>query len=341
MSVFSDRVTTTTNVKIMPKIVDTVLNSNVLTMSALARAKKWSGDQQKFPIKYTNGVSGGSFTGMDTFSTAASTSRTLLAFDPKFYEKSIVLPQTELDVNNTSEKVMDLIASECALRTEEMADEIGTIFYSDGTGNSSKDFLGIKAIVDDGTTAATYGGLARATYTTLNSTVTASGGTLTLAKMDTLHDAITSGSQKPTLGVTTKAVWSFYSQLLSPMLRINNSNGLPGGIKGGAGFTGVEYRGIKIVADEKCTTGVLFLLNEDYLDFYALPSKKNKPIDYNPSDVEGNDYDASSVKGLGFSWSGWLVPTNAYAIIGHVILGGQLCSANPKRHGKLTGITGI
>ena len=47
------------------------------------------------------------------------------------------------------------------------------------------------------------------------------------------------------------------------------------------------------------------------------------------------------VEGLGFSWSDWVVPTNAAAVISHIYLGGELVSQNPKRHGKLTGITGV
>lgn len=342
MSVFTDKVTTTTNVKIMPKLVDTVLGSNVLASRLLANAKRWSGDQMKFPVKYQNGVTGSSFTGYDTFSTAASTRRVNLTFDPKFYQKTVTLPLTEVDVNNTDSKVLDLIATETALAAQEMADEIGTIFYSDGTGNSSKDFLGMEAIVDDTTNVATYGGLARATYTTLKSTVTSSSGTLTLAKMATLYNAITSGSQKPTLGVTTEVVWSLYEQLLQPMERIQMVTSLSRGkgLEGQAGFTALQFKGVPIIADEKCTSGVLYMINEDYLNWYALPSKMNSPIEYNASEVEGNDY-GSTVKGLGFSWTGWVKPTNSYSVIGHIILGGQLISENPKRHGKLTAVTGI
>jgi hypothetical protein len=34
-------------------------------------------------------------------------------------------------------------------------------------------------------------------------------------------------------------------------------------------------------------------------------------------------------------------PTNAFSVVGHIVLGGQFITENPKRHGKLTGITGI
>ena len=63
------------------------------------------------------------------------------------------------------------------------------------------------------------------------------------------------------------------------------------------------------------------------------------PVKFRSQDIEGNDY--SSVEGLGFSWSDWVKPTNAASIVGHVYLGGELISANPKRHSKLTGVTTV
>jgi hypothetical protein len=68
---------------------------------------------------------------------------------------------------------------------------------------------GIKSLYDnilDGTTVATYGGQNRGTYTTLNATKTASGGSLSLDKMETLHNAVTSGSRAPTIGVCNETV---------------------------------------------------------------------------------------------------------------------------------------
>jgi hypothetical protein len=55
--------------------------------------------------------------------------------------------------------------------------------------------------------------------------------------------------------------------------------------------------------------------------------------------MEGNDY--GQPMGLGFSWSGWIKPSNSATVIGHIYLGGNLVSFNPKRHGKLTGVTGV
>jgi hypothetical protein len=351
MAALGTRVTTTTQSHLLPKVVDTILNSNVLASRMLSKASSFNGERMKFPVKLSKNSTGTSFAGFDTFSTSATNNRLNLEFVPKFYQMSVALPLDELSANATEEKVLDLAKIEMASTAQDMADDIGTLFYSDGTGNGSKDFLGLEAIVDDGTNAATYGTLSRTTNTTLKSTVTASSGTLSLSKMSTLYNAAASGSQTPTVGYTTEVVFALYEQLLQPQERIaktvsmysqsgNHSLGKPGGdLVGGTGFTGLYFKGFPILADEKCTSGNLYFVNEDFLDWYALPMAKTTPVKFRSQDIQGNDY--SSVEGLGFSWSDWVVPTNAAAIVGHVYLGGELISANPKRHAKLTGITTV
>ena len=336
-----NRVTTTTNTLLLPKVVDTILNSNVLATRVLTSAKKWTGEKIRKAVKVEKNTNGGSFDGFDTFSTSATDTRINLEFEAKFYEKGVTLPLTELSKNMADpNRLADLAALELASTAEDMADDIGTLFYSDGTGNGSKDFLGLEGIVDDGTNVATYGGQSRSTYSTLNSTVTASGGTLTLEKMATLYNNITSGSVKPTMGLTTETIFSLYEQLLEPQERINKDVPMMrGGLTGGAGFTSLFYKGFPVIADEKCTSGVLYFVNEDFLEWRALPMAKTTPINYKFQDIEGNDY--TNVNGLGFSWSDWIIPSNQASVIGHIYLGGELWSSNPKRHGKLTGITGV
>lgn len=335
---YGQRIQTTVQTNYLPFVVDTVLNSNVLFQRVVRAAKKWSGRTLRVPIKYAKNSTGQSFRGFDTFSTAATDNRQYLEFTPSFYQITCALPGDELSVADTEDKVLDLMKLTIQSDTEDMADDLGTIFYADGTGNGSKDPLGLAALVDDGNSVASIGGLARATYTTLQSTVTASSGTLTLAKVDTLYSAASSGSVKPTATYTTEAIFNFYGQLLRPQERIVHQASSMKGISAGAGFDSLHYNGKPILADEKCTSGVFAMVNEDFVDFYALPYKLAQPIKYK-SQIEGNDYDAPI--GLGFSWSDWIIPANAGAVVGHIYFGGQFITTNPKRHGKLTGITGI
>lgn len=347
---FTNRVLSTTQDKIIPKVVDTVLNSNVLLTRELSATKKWKGETLKFPVKLTTNTTGTSFVGYDTFSTAAVQTRNLLAFSPAFYQITVSLPLDELSVNAVDEtKVIDLIDVECTSTAQDMADSLGTIFYADGTGNGSKDPLGLAALVDDGTTVSTIGGLTRSTNPTLKGTVTASSGVVSLSKLATLYTAITSGSVKPTLGLTTPTVFNLFESLLQPQERIVKSvSAMKGkgrldkvsdeGMVGGTGFTGLYYRGVPVLADEKCTSQAFIFVNEDYLDFYALPVAMTQPVKYK-FNMDGNDY--NTPLGLGFSWSGFIKPTNSASVVGHIYLGGQFITNNPKRHGKLTGITSV
>jgi len=334
---FGSRIQSTVEQKYLPFVVDTVLNSNVLFQRIVRAGKKWSGRTTRISVNVLKNTTGQSISGFDTLSTSATDPFVILEYTPCFRTIAVALPGDELSVADTEDKLLDLMELMIQHAAESMADDLGTIMYSDGTGNSSKDMLGLAALVDDGNTVATIGGLSRSTYSDLCSTVTASGGTLTLPKMATLYTAVSSGTHTPTIFVTTEAVWNLYEQLLQPQERITKTAGTIKGMKGGTGFTALEYKGKPIVADEKCTSGYFYALNEDYIEWYALPADGCKPVSYK-SQIEGNDYDAPV--GLGFSWGGWIVPANAFGRIGHIYFGGQFITTNPKRSGVLTGVTG-
>lgn len=335
---FGTRVTTTTRDYLMPKVVDTVLNSNVYFTRIVGAAKKWQyGDKVKFPVFYQKNDTGGSFSGYDLLDTNAVDTRINVEFDPSFTYKTASLPLTELSVNATAEKVIDLARIELEWAATSLADDLGTQFYG-SNATTTKNFIGLTDIVDDGTSVATYGGQARATYTTLAATKTASGGSISLDKMETLHNAVTSGSVSPTIGLANETVWALYSKLLQPQERINKTVGKVKGMTSGTGFTGLDFKGIPVLKDEKATAQTFFFLNEDYLNFYALPFAKSEAVNFS-STIDGNDY--SSVKGLGFSWTNWIIPSNQAAVVSHIYFSGQHLSQNPKRQGKLTGVTTV
>lgn len=347
---YGQRIQTTVQTSYLPYVVDTVLNSNVFFQRLVRGAKKWSGRTKRVPVKVSKNTTGTSFRGYDSFSVSATDNRQFMEYTPAFYQITVSLPGDELSVADTEDKVLDVMKLTIQSDTEDMADSLGDLIYADGTGNNSKDPLGLAAICDDGTTVSTIGGLSRTTFPTLASTVTASSGIITLAKLDTLWNAVVSGSQKPTVGLSTEAVFAFYGQLLRPQERIVKNMGTTKAIAGGTGFadatkdgmSGLDYNGMGIVGDEKCTSGALIFLNETYVDWYALPYSLGgvaaKPVQYK-SQVKGNDYNAPI--GLGFSWTDWIVPANQATVVGHIYFGGQFITTNPKRHGKLTGITSI
>ena len=305
----------------------------------------------KFPIKYQKSTTGGSFSGLDTFSTAKVNTRQLLSFDVRGYYQSVVLSGMDVDVNATPAGVLNLVKVEMESAQQDMIDSIGGLLYGDGTGNSNKEFLGLDAIVDDATSVGTYGTLARATYSVLNATRTASGGTLTTDLLGALYDNCARGGKKPTLNVVPEAVWTIYEALLQPTVAANYSamNGYKqvtrdrvaesrGALQGEIGFDALFHRGVPVVADEKCTAQTWFMLNEEYLTWYGLKSHKYSPISIGSTTIDGV-YKGGN-KSVGFSWTGLKEPVNQYAEIGQIILEGNLVSPAPRYHGRLTGITG-
>lgn len=336
---YGQRIQTTVKQQYLPFVVDTVLNSNILFQRVVRDGKEWDGRTLRAPVKVSKNTTGQSFRGFDTFSVAPTDNRQYMEYTPCFYQITCALPGDELSVADTDDKVLDLMKLTIQSDTEDMADNLGTIFYADGTGNGSKDPLGLAALVDDGTNVSTIGGLSRSTYATLQSTVTASSGVISLAKVDTLWINVTSGAQRPTATFTTQAVYNYYGQLLRPQERIEKpASMVKGGLATGTGFSALHYNGVPILMDEKCTSGAFIMVNEKYVDWYALPYFNADPVAYK-SQIEGNDYETPM--GLGFSWSDWIIPANSASVVGHIYFGGQFITTNPKRHGKLTSVTGI
>jgi len=346
---FDDYVQTVTQDKIVPKIVDTILGGNVVALRFLSNGKPWSGETMKFPVKYQkNSTSQGAFDGFDTFDTTKVNTRTKMSFSPKGYYQSIVLSGMEVDVNATQDQVLDLVKVEMESGMHDMLDSLGTIFYAAATG---KNFLGLQDIVDDGTTTATYGGLARGTYTTLVSTETAApGGVLTLALMGTQYDAAAVGPHKPDLGVCDETVWGLFEALNQANVSNNiQSSGYPQvtrfgvvsnreALKGDLGFDSLFFRGMPIVKAEKCTSGYLYMLNTDTIQWYGLKSHRYANINLSGDNFEGSNY-KDVPKSYGFCWTGLKEPVNQYAEIGQVILLGELVGTNPRLNSVLTGVT--
>lgn len=354
---FTDRVTTVTQDEILPSVIDNVLGDNWITYRMVSNGRKWAGEQLKRPIKISKSDLGGSFSGLDTHSTSTVENRVLMAYQLKGYEMPVVIPGMEKVVNRGPAQVINLVRVELESAQEDACDDIGDMLYADGTGNSSKDFEGWDNLIDDGTTLATIGGLTRSSYTpNLDSTRTASGGTLTLAKLATLVSAVSAGSasrQRPTTLVSDETVWDLYESLLSPTVRANyESFGLPSmtrqssapvrgsELKAAAGFTALTYRGIPWVADEKSTSQTVWAVNERYLHWYGAKDSDLKSISLGTANIEGV-YSEIPSKNTGFQWTGFMRPINQYGEVAHIyLLGNQVCW-HPRRQGRLTGVTAV
>lgn len=330
-------VTTTTQTRLLNKAIDSVLNGNVLTMRLLRNSSPWvTGTSIDIPVNLSDITAVGSYFGFDTLSTTQENIRQRAVFTPSQYYVSIPISGIQKSINQGPMAILNLVATEIDWRTRRLRDEMGDGVYGDGTGNSSKDILGIRAAIDDSTNVVTYGGISRSTFTNWRATLTAQSGSLSLADLASDFDAAQRGDDAPTMMVTTPAVFSIYEALLTPTVQsrfsptdfrlvqqgsVGTTMVRVGGlVAANQGFRALTFRGIPFVSDEKCTSQNIYTLNENHLRFYTI-NPMGRPIRN------------------GFAWTGFKEPVNQDAVVGQLLWYGQLISDAPRTMARRTGVS--
>lgn len=335
----------TTNQYLAPMWTDQVLRDNswfgfILDSSRLA--KKWEGSQLLFPIKYQKGVSSVAFSGFDLLPITWQPVTVNSTFYPSFVASNVALAGTDLSVNKTQMQTLDLMQVSMQSRAQDAADDIGNYLQGSGQADGGKAPMGLAGIVDDGTTLSTYGGLARATYTGLNATVTASSGTISLLKVRTLWNNVSDGPVRPDVILTTYDVWAYFEQLLQPTQRATMTQvDLKGAISNASGYADLYWDGMKIFRDKKVTSGNFYMLNTNFTKFHPLKFWQGTSVSPSGKDIEGNVYEDRMYTPSAFTWTGWINAYNQLAVNGYMVFAGQLISTSPFRNGVLTGVTGV
>lgn len=354
--VLSERVKSSIGQKLVPSVVDGVFGGNIALYRFFNNAKSWSGGRSmERPVLVEASSLGKSFDGVDVFSTAVEDNKIRLAFPRKSYGQPVTVQGTEKAHSMTEAGQIDLVKSAMDEAKMSMQSDLGTMVYSDGTGNNSKDFLGLDAIVDDGTVSTSYGGQTRASYSTaLDSSVLTSVGSVTLDHLAAQVDNATGtggAETEPTLIVTTKALYSAIEALLTPTIqhsvgvsmtppRLYSTGPMQqvNPMMGHQGFKALSFRGIPIIADEKCPAGRIYFLNENKLNFYAIKDPSLQSIKTGLNTVKGSTYnsapDLSPVQ-----FRGWMPIPNVYGETAQFILQGEFFSWEPRRHAVSKGVT--
>lgn len=336
-------VTTTTNQYLAPAWVDQVLRDNFFFGKILEKTEKWNGSQMLFPIKYQKGIASVAFNGFDLLPITQQPVSVNMTFYPTFVATNVALAGSDLSVNKTQMQTLNLMTTMMESRSQDQADDIGNFFQGDGTSFGGKAPMGLTGIVDNGSVLPSYGGLSRATYTGLNATVTASGGTISLLKTRQLWNAISDGPVVPDTIITDYTTWAYFEQLLTPFQRNNYSDFAPNRANGSStGYRAMVWDGMEVFRDRKITAGYFYMLNTNFLKFYGLNWFEGTKVSPKAKVIEGNVYDDPFyAPGNAFTWTGWIRAYNQGAINGFMIMGGQLLCTDPFRNGVLTGIAGV
>lgn len=309
----------------------------------MQKTKKWDGAQMVFPVKYQKGVATVAFNGFDLLPITQQPVAVNMTFYSTFMATNVALAGSDLSINNTDLKTLDLVKVTMESRKQDASDDIGNFLQGDSTSFGGKAPNGLANTIDNGTVAPTYGGLSRATYTGLNSTVTASGGTISLVKVRTLWNGISDGPVQPDFIGTDYTTWGYFEQLQTPFQR-NNQDFAPAmrTVAQTSGYSEQRWDGMIISRDKKFTTGNFYMMNLEYLNWYGLKWWEGETVTPKAKNIEGNVYEDNlySPKNT-FTWTNFIKAYNQGTINGFMIVGGQLVCLAPFRQGVLTGVQGV
>lgn len=311
---------------LMPEIVDQIYKSNVLWYRLYAANKKVvrGGTQIEQPLLYSRFGSSGFYQGFDLLDTTPQDVIKNAAFDWKQAFVTVTVDGLSLLKNDSPESIADLIKAYFEAARMEMEEILGSALFNDSVTNT-KSIDGLQGAIDNGTVAATYGGIGSRTTTNsfwqpdtgaLDTTTT----TLTLAAMQSVFGACTDGARHPTLLIGTQANYNRYWNLNQVVQRFPTQPMGSDEQLAKAGFTNLLFNNVPFAVDSHCntvragTTGdSLYFLNEDYANIIVSPRADMKLEDFQQ-------------------------PVNQDAMVAKLLWAGNLVLSNIKRQGLMSAL---
>jgi len=327
MSLSFDNLSALTRDKYIPLLVDNIFESNVLTHRMLRKSKPSAGGNKVLqPVEYGKADAKGFYSGYDVLDTSPSEVMTSASFDWVQGYATISISGKEEMLNDSEERVLDLLEAKVKNAEKSLKDMYGTQLYSDNDGStvstsgaSTGGFLGLQAIVDNG--GNTIGGINSGTYTwwkaqeqaagssTFSDVAASSGANSIGREFRKMYGACTVDNDSPTIITTTQIVFDAYEESLTAQKRFAASDEA----LADAGFQNLLYRGVPVVVDDHCPAGMAFFLNENYLQFRH-HRKRN------------------------FVFEDFTKPVNQDAAVAKMLWLGALTVSNRARQGKITGL---
>lgn len=274
------------------------------------------GDNILIPVGTAEDSAGGSYSGYDTFDTTPSETLTNAVATWKQYQQPIVANAFEILRNNrTSEGIINMWAAKTDVARKSLSSKLNTDAHAATVGNSGKNIQGIGLLVDS---AGTVEGVDRSTATYWQANETAASGELTIdgstgmLRMYTSCSTGSGDSATPDAIVTDSDEYEAYENLLAPDIRFTSRQ------MGDGSFSGLSFKGAPLMWDADCIAGVMYFLRSESFNFYIHPDR-----DYMVTQIAKAD-------------NGTL---NQDAWISNILVWPELVINEPRRNGKLTGLT--
>ena len=218
------------------------------------------GKDLRQPVLYGK-VPSGSFSGSGPFDTSYKQTHTMAQWNWKHNYANVTIPGTDLDTADSDLEIIGLLGPKMEAAGLTMKDNLATQVYGDGTGNGSQDMDGFMNGLDDGTTYASYGGIARADISKWAGQLNSTGGAFSLDMLQTSYGTATDGNEEVDLIMMPQTIYNKLWARTQTQQRFARED------LAKVGFTGIQFNRADVVVDNYCPSGTIIGLNTKYIKF--------------------------------------------------------------------------
>lgn len=255
------------------------LQNNVFdTNAALLTLKEKSmvsaqvtGEMLQLPILVGKNTTVKSYSLYDTFDVTPQKGAVNAYVKMANYGGFITISDDELEANAGKEKIVNVLTTKIMQCEESILSEINDNLYKDGTGNGSKNILGLAAMCEASSSPGAYMGVTHANW--VNQYTTCSAAQV-ISGLTTLSLKLTDGRESPDIILANTNFVSTYEAANRATAGVSIS--YPNAKLADAGFIVLQFKGISMVLDKSLDAndsggvGKAFMLNSRFL---GLPLK--------------------------------------------------------------------
>lgn len=271
-----DALLSTTLANYRKQLTDNVFTARPLTFFLMDKGRIRmldGGTKIVEPLIYGQNSTVASYAGYDTISLTPQEGMTAAEYDWKQYAVSIAISGIEEAKNNGEQAILNLLEAKVMQAEESLKEGFNQMFFSNGTGNSGKNWNGLGNLVSS---VGTVGGINRATAGNewWRSYVNANAGALTLGKMTTAYNTVSVGNDHPDMVLTSQTLFEKYESLLTPQLRYTDTK------TADAGFQNLLFKAAPVVYDVHCPSDYMYFLNSKYITLVGHSGKWFSQTDF-------------------------------------------------------------
>lgn len=259
-----DELFATTFQKVKPRLADqiTVETPLLAALSTKSKVSEDGGLTIRRPVMFELNDTVGSYDGYDPLDVTPQDGFGFAEYSWKQHFGSVTIDGRTEALNEGSARIIDIMEAKMEQLRLSISEDLNTMLWGDGTGNSSKDMLGLQAIIGN---SGTLGGIDSSTETWWKSRVVAGAVSLsTTAGIKTLNSVLNSlklVKSRPDIEFTTQANYESYESLAVTAVQFTNMR------MAELGFEAVAHKGAELMYEDNVPSGYWYFINSDHLEF--------------------------------------------------------------------------